>query len=102
MTAADVALTNDTAQHRYEARIDGGLAGYLEYQLTDEIAVISHTEVPAAFEGRGVGSALARHALDDIAEHSTRSIIVLCPFVLAWLERHPEYKRLTYGHRPPG
>ena len=100
MAGVDLTLTDNTDQNRYEAHLGGELAGYLEYQLTDDLMVISHTEVLAAHEGHGVGSALARHVLDDVDRNSDRSVIVLCPFVLSWLERHPDYQRLVYGRRP--
>lgn len=100
MDQPDLVLTNDADENRYEAHVEGRLAGYVEYQLTDQIVVISHTEVLGAFEGRGVGSALARHVLDDVEQGSDRSIIVTCPFILGWLQRHPEYQKLLYGRRP--
>ena len=74
---------------RYEATIDGALAGFLDYRRGSDRFLISHTEVDEAYEGRGVGSALARRAIDD-ARAAGLTIIVACPFVRAWLARHPE------------
>ena len=65
--ADDVVVTNSPDAKRYEARLDGALAGFAEYQLTDELIVFTHTEVDPAFEGRGIGSALARFALALVA-----------------------------------
>ena len=53
-------------RNRSEARLDGELAGFAAYHLTDELIVFTHTEVDPAFEGKGVGGALARHALDEV------------------------------------
>ncbi len=76
---------------RYEARVDGILAGFLDYRRRAPGRIILvHTEVDPAFEGRGVGSALARFALED-ARARGRPVIPRCPFVLAFLKRHPEY-----------
>ena len=74
---------------RYEASIDGDLAGFLDYRRGSERLLIRHTEVDEAFEGRGVGSALARRAIDD-GRAAGLTIIVACPFVQAWLARHPQ------------
>lgn len=75
--------------HRYEATIDGALGGFLDYRRGSERLLIRHTEVDEAFEGRGVGSALARRALDD-GRAAGLTIIVACPFVQGWLARHPQ------------
>lgn len=94
---SDVQVTNNPEQHRYEARIDGELAGFAEYQLTDDLAEFTHTEVDPAFEGKGVGSALARYGLDDVREQGTRRVKPTCPFIKGWIERHREYEPLVYG-----
>jgi uncharacterized protein len=90
---------NDDAS-RYEARIAGGLAGFAQYQLTPELVVFTHTEVDPHFEGLGIGSALARYALDDVRAASTRKVLPLCPFIKGWIQRHPEYVSLVYGAPP--
>ena len=59
-------VVHNEAQSRYEAHVDGALDGFAEYQLTDELIVFTHTEVDPAFEGQGVGSAIARGALEDV------------------------------------
>jgi predicted GNAT family acetyltransferase len=93
----DVVVTDNPDEHRYEARCDGELAGIAEYQLTDELIVFTHTEVFDAFEGRGVGGALARTALDAVRAEGTRKVMPLCPFIKRWIERHPDYRDLVYG-----
>jgi predicted GNAT family acetyltransferase len=95
-----VEVTRNDEARRYEARIDGGLAGFADYQLTDELVVFTHTEVGPAFEGRGVGGAIARWALDDVREGGARKVLPLCPFIAGWIARHPDYQPLVYGARP--
>lgn len=95
--ADDVVVTNNPDENRYEARLDGALAGFAEYQLTDELIVFTHTEVDPAFEGKGVGSALAKFALDDVRDAGTRKVMPLCPFFKGWIERHRDYVPLVYG-----
>ena len=62
--------------------------------LTEHAITFTHTEVDPAFEGQGVGSALARGALDDAIHRGDRRIKVVCPFIRAWVERHPDYQEL--------
>ncbi|MDQ7993912.1 MAG: GNAT family N-acetyltransferase [Propionicimonas sp.] len=92
-----VVVTDNPADGRFEARIDGELAGVAEYQLTDQLVVFTHTEVEPAFEGRGVGSALARFALDQLRADGTRQALAVCPFIKGWIQRNPAYLDVTYG-----
>ena len=94
---ADVETSHNPSAHRYEAHLDGELAGFAEYQLTDTLVVFTHTEVDDRFEGRGVGSALARFALDDVRARGERQVLPLCPFIKGWIGKHPDYADLVYG-----
>lgn len=94
---SDVVVTNDPQQNRDEARVDGELAGTVEYQRTDELVVLTHTEVDERFEGQGVGSALARYGLDGVRAEGTHQVMPLCPFITGWSARHREYVPLVYG-----
>lgn len=98
MPDADVVVSEAPGRSRYEARVGGELAGWAEYTLTAEMLVFTHTEVQPAFEGRGVGSALARYALDDVRCRGLHALAV-CPFVLGWIRRHPAYADLEYRSR---
>ncbi|HZI98107.1 MAG TPA: GNAT family N-acetyltransferase [Actinomycetales bacterium] len=93
---SEVSVTDVPGSDRYEARIDGELAGYAEYQKTSRLVVLTHTEVDDAYEGRGVGSALVRGAL-DAARAQGLPVLPLCPFVKAYIARHPEYADLVYS-----
>src|SRR5205085_2303918 len=71
MAEGGIEVTNDEATQRYETRVDGAVA-LIQYERRGDRIVFLHTEVPAALEGHGVGSALARAALDDArARHLT-------------------------------
>jgi len=91
-----VHVTTNADKNRYEAHLDGEVAGFAEYQLTDELIVFTHTEVHRVHEGKGVGSALARFALDDVRQHGGRRVLAICPFIKAWMLRHPDYADLLY------
>jgi predicted GNAT family acetyltransferase len=81
-------------RQRYEVLEDGTLAGFALYLDHDGTRVFTHTEVFPAFEGRGVGSALARAALDDLRA-SGRTLVARCPFIRGYIERHPDYADLV-------
>ena len=97
----DIKVVNHEADHRYEAWLGEALAGFAQYTLDDKLVTFTHTQVADAFEGKGVASALIRGALDDVragASGTARSLRVrpLCPFVEAYIQRHPEYQDLLY------
>lgn len=91
-------VTDARERRRFEAHVDGALAGFAEYIRTPELVVYPHTEVDDAFEGKGIGSTLARTALDDARERGLR-VIATCPFIHSWMGRHPEYADLAYQNR---
>jgi predicted GNAT family acetyltransferase len=64
------------------------------YQLRGGRHIFVHTEVNADHEGRGLGSRLARFALDDVKAQGG-TIVPLCPFIAAWVGRHPEYQEMV-------
>ncbi|HEX6632303.1 MAG TPA: GNAT family N-acetyltransferase [Gemmatimonadaceae bacterium] len=86
-------VTHDESAHRFEVETDAGV-GYLAYRPEGDTLVLLHTDVPSAAEGQGVGSALARAALDH-ARAEGLGVVPLCTFVLSYLERHPEYADLV-------
>lgn len=74
---------------RYEVCDDDEVIGFTQYRLPDQVHVdFVHTEVDDAYEGRGLASRLVRFALDDVRENGKR-IIPHCPYVAAWLKKHP-------------
>ena len=93
---SDVTVTDNPTEQRFEAHVDGSLAGFAAYQLTDELIVFTHTEVEPAFEGQGIGSALARGALDQVREAGSRSVLAVCPFIKGWMLKHEDYADLLY------
>ncbi|WP_405592681.1 GNAT family N-acetyltransferase [Streptomyces sp. NBC_01190] len=83
------------ATRRYEATIGGHPAGFSVYMRTPDIIAFVHTEVEGRYEGHGVGSALARTALDEARAQGLR-VVAICPFFAGWIERHPEYQELCF------
>ena len=91
---ATITLTNNTTQHRYEISADGVLAGYAEYNLLEGAVLFTHTEILPDFEGQGMGSKLARFALDDVRSKGVWAIPV-CKFIAGYIHKHPEYMDLV-------
>jgi uncharacterized protein len=79
---------------RFEITLEGETA-FAEFRLTEGGIILPHTVVPAAFEGRGVGSQLARAALGYAREQGL-AVIPLCPFIAAYIQKHPEYQDLVH------
>ena len=77
---------------RFETEVDGQLA-HCDYRLHEGVMQLVHTEVPPALEGRGIGAALVRTALEHAAAAGLR-VRPRCSFVSAYLARHPEYRHL--------
>jgi len=80
-------------RHRFEAVIDGRVAE-LDYRPDGRAMRIHHTEVPPQLEGRGVASALVQAAVDH-ARAEGLTIVPVCAYASAWLQRHPEHADLV-------
>ncbi|VTU40870.1 putative acetyltransferase [Variovorax sp. PBS-H4] len=89
-----ITITNHPESHRYEAAIEGQLAGYCEYNLLSNAVMFTHTEVLPAYEGQGVGSALARHVLDEARAQGV-AVIPACQFIAGYIRKHREYVDLV-------
>jgi uncharacterized protein len=82
-----VQVVDEPDHHRYELRVEGDLAGFLEYRRVADLTVLTHAEVDDAFGGRGLGSVLVRDAL-HLERDQGRQIEPRCPFVISYLRRH--------------
>ena len=87
------AVSHDPARGRFEIRTDAGTA-VLAYERRGDVLEMMHTEVPEASEGQGYGATLAEAAL-DFARRDGATVIPSCPFVAAFIERHPDYADLV-------
>ena len=76
---------------RFEAVLGEEVLGFVEYQRTADLVVITHTEVPPEIEGRGVGSKLIQAALDSARDRGLK-VVPQCPFVRAYMDKHPEMR----------
>jgi len=90
----NVAIQDNPAQHRYEVHVAGKLAAYAEYNVQKDALMFTHTEVLAEYEGQGLGSKLARYALDDVRKRGLLAVPV-CQFIAGYIRRHPQYQDLV-------
>ena len=88
-------VVNVKDRQRYEIVRDGATLGHAAYQEADQLVVFTHTEVDPALEGQGIGGLLVRGALDDVRSRGL-AVLPICPFVQAWMSRHPDYADLDY------
>ena len=86
-------ITHNESAKRFETTIDGH-TGYISYQNNDGKLVYDHTIVPEQLGGRGVGSALVKHAL-HYAREQNKKVVPQCSFVASYISKHPEYQDLV-------
>lgn len=91
--AAGPEIVDVPERRRFEARLDGEVVAFSEYRLVGDRIVFLHTETEPELEGRGIGGALVRGALDQVRERGL-GVTAKCPFVSAWIGRHADYQDL--------
>jgi len=87
-------VVDNTETHRFEIGLDGETA-FAEYRLVHGAIILPHTVVPEAFEGKGVASRLAKYAMQYARDHALK-VIPLCPFMAAYMTKHPETHDLVH------
>jgi uncharacterized protein len=91
--ASTPSVTHNAAAGQFEARTEHGIA-LLKYAVRGEVMDLAHTTVPQEAEGQGVGTSLAKAALDHARREGVK-VIPSCPFVASYVERHEEYADLV-------
>ena len=86
-------IRDNPERHRFEADLGDGSIAIAEYTLPKGKIMFTHTEVPPAHEGQGIGSALIRFALAAARERGLE-VIPICPFFAAYIKRHAEVQDL--------
>ena len=85
-------IVDNSAQHRFELAVDGHIAATY-YEIADGVITFVHTEVPPELGGKGIGSKLIKGALDQVRADGLK-VIAQCPFVKAFIDKHPDYADL--------
>lgn len=89
------AVVHNDRKSRFEIFVDDQLAGFAHYHLSNGVATFDHTEVAERFGGRGLASTLIAAALDRVRAQGQLRVRPVCPFVVSFLKRHPEYADLV-------
>jgi uncharacterized protein len=90
----EVEVRDNPDARRFEVLLGGAVAGFATYELRPGELAIMHTEIDPAFEGGGLGSALARAALES-AQARGLAVLPYCPFTNEFIKHHPEYVSLV-------
>ncbi|HEV7506125.1 MAG TPA: GNAT family N-acetyltransferase [Thermoanaerobaculia bacterium] len=89
-------VRNDETQHKFIAVVDGHEA-HIEYAHSGDVYNLMHTFVPEELRGHGVAEDLVQASLDQIKTQGAK-FFPTCPFVQAFLKRHPEYREGMAHH----
>jgi predicted GNAT family acetyltransferase len=89
-------VSDNPRASRYELWLGTTRAGMIEYRAEPGVVVLVHTEVDPAFAGQGLGERLVAGALADLRARGL-TLVPLCPFVRAYLRRHPDQADLVVG-----
>lgn len=88
-------VRNNKQEQRFEMMLGEGAMALIQYEEAGEgVLALTHAEVPEEFEGQGIGNALVKGTFELVRAEELK-IIPACPFVAAYLRRHPEYQSLT-------
>ena len=106
MTAATLTVRDDPERKRFEIDLGDGSLAIAEYTLPAGKIMFTHTEVPEAHEGKGVGTVLIRFALDAARERGLK-VIPICPFFAAYMQKNADVQdlldpawRIKFGLKP--
>ncbi len=86
-------VLNNEADNRFEVRTGNDIA-WIDYDRSGNQITFTHTEVPEAFEGKGIGKGLVTAAL-DFARGEDLEVIPRCRFIASYIKRNPEYLELV-------
>jgi predicted GNAT family acetyltransferase len=89
MTAATLTVRDNPERHRFEIDLGDGTFAIAEYTLPAGKMMFTHTEVPDAHEGKGIGTMLIRFALDAARERGLK-VIPICPFFAAYMQKNTD------------
>lgn len=85
-------VRDNEQQSRFELAVDGHIA-FAQYARTPDVITFLHTKVPKELEGHGIGSKLARGALDLVRAQGLK-VVAKCPFIAGFIQKHPEFQDL--------
>lgn len=90
---AEIPLIKNEEKKRFEITVEGHTA-FIDYKEREGKITLTHTESPLELEGKGAATALVEKTLEFI-EKNHYTLVPLCPFVFAYIKRHPDWKRIV-------
>ena len=96
MDFENINVVNNADKRRFEVALGNDIA-MIEYQRAGNNIIYTHTEVPEAFEGKGIATRMAYAAMEYAKENGFK-VQALCPFVDKYVKEHPEYQSITWGY----
>ncbi len=91
----DLTVRRDEQHGRYEAYLGDERIAVADFAQVGAAVVLPHVEVDPRYERRGYASQLTRAVLDDLRSRGVTRIVPQCPYVRAWVSKHPEYQDLV-------
>jgi len=98
MDDVNARVVDNPRADRFELLVGDQVAGFAEYERGTQLLALTHTVIEPRFEGRGLGSVLAREALEQ-ARSAGSSVLPYCPFIRRYIQRHPAYLDLVPAER---
>lgn len=89
--AEEITTRHNPEERRYEIRVDGVLAGEVDYRERDGALDMFHTGVDRSFGGRGLGTEVVRFALTDALERGLK-VYPTCPFIDSFIVHHRDFE----------
>jgi predicted GNAT family acetyltransferase len=89
-------VVHNSEKKRFEIQIGDQIA-MVKYVMGSKEIIFTHTEVPEAFEGRGIAGKIAKAAIEYAKDQGMR-IRPMCPYIAEYIKRHPEYQSITAGY----
>ena len=84
-----VSVRDNVDRKRFEIDLGDGTFAFADYNLLAGRIMFTHTKVPEAHEGEGLGTALIQAGLDAARERGLK-VIPICPFFAAYMQKHGE------------
>jgi predicted GNAT family acetyltransferase len=88
----EIELVDNSEMRQFELRVEGHLVK-IEYNKAPGKVYLTHTEVPKALQGKGIGNSMVKMVLDHIKSNNLR-LVPLCKFVVAYIKKNSEYREL--------
>jgi predicted GNAT family acetyltransferase len=85
-------VTDNASHNRFELK-PGDHVAMAYYKLSPGVITFTHTEVPEALSGQGIGTRLARGALEQVRDRGLK-VVAQCPFIAAFIRKNPEFSNL--------